>query len=171
MKNPTGIATLLIAGEPIVSIMLASDGSFLWRSRGKLALKAKDGKEHLASRTHHGFADCQTAVAAAITYLRRCWTKEVADGAVTLGAFVAPARAGFAPKRLVDSEDFKAALGLAAKIKMPADVKKALAAAAAAAAEAAEAAEAAQAAEAAAEAPEAAAKPAKPAKAAKLKSA
>lgn len=128
----TGVATLTVKGLPLVAITAAVDGTFGWRSHGKMTVKTRADANGVQGtqeqyRFKKGFADFQTAIAAAICYARR--HHEIADADVAIVAYVAPERGNFEPQRLQDTAEFKAAAKLAAKFKLPTEVKKALASA------------------------------------------
>lgn len=122
----TGIATLMAKGAPLATITSSPDGTYGWRSYGRMTVAGKDGASKEAYKFKKGFSDFQTAIAAAIVYARRHHKLDDAD--LAIGEYVAPERKGFGGgKRLVDSPAFQAAAALAAKFKLPAGVKKALA--------------------------------------------
>ena len=119
-----GIATLTDGGMPIFGITRASDGTFGWRTHGKMKIQGRLGPK-LAYKFKKGFDDFEIATAAALCYYAKYY--RVNDETLEVVAFFAPERKGLGGRRMVDSEEFAAAMKTTRKFSIPSAVTKALA--------------------------------------------
>jgi hypothetical protein len=120
------VASLTHAGVAFATITQAPDGTFGWRSVGRMTVKTKDGKETQRYGMRKGFADFQTAAAAAMVFCRRHGMK-LDDAKIAVAEYVAPPKTHPFGQSMVDTPEFKAAAKVTAKLKMPAKVKATLA--------------------------------------------
>lgn len=119
-----GIATITNAGAPVFAITKSDDGTFGWRSHGMMTITGRDGKSKRAYKFKKGFDSVQVAIAASLCYLAR--HAEVSKPEVV--DYIEPERKGLPNRRLQDTAEFAEALKVAKSLKLPASVKKSLAA-------------------------------------------
>jgi len=121
-----GIATIMHNGSPIMTITKANDGTFGWRSHGRMDLIGRDGSAKKGYKFRKGIETPQAAIAGAICYLGK--VAEVIPSTLEIIDYIAPER-GFSPNRkLENTEAYAEAMKLTKKLKMPASMKKAISA-------------------------------------------
>lgn len=124
MGSDKGIATIMDGKSPVLTITLATDGTFGWRTHGKLMLKGRGEGRKLAYKFKKGFESFQVASAAALCFYGRQFPLD-AD-AIEVADYFPPSRSG-SGRKLVDTEEFAAALKVSKAFKLPASVKRAIA--------------------------------------------
>lgn len=125
-KVDQGVATIMHQGSPIFAITRSEDGTFGWRSHGQMTVKGRDGADKASYKFRKGFESAQVAIAASLCYLAR--HTEVDADKLEVVDYVAPERKGLPNRKLQDTEQFAEALKLTKRLKIPATVKKAMAA-------------------------------------------
>lgn len=113
----TGVALVLVNKTPMLAITQAPDGTFGWRTRNKMPVKTRSGKDRASFKATKGFATFQDAVAGGIVFLRR--KGDVPDAAISIAEYV-PLERGFGGgKKRTETPEFIDAVKIASKLKLP----------------------------------------------------
>lgn len=126
-KKPTpttGLATITLEGVAIAAVTYSPDGTFGWRSHGKMEVIGRDGETKSGYKFKKGFADMKISIAAFIVFATKSYAHEFDVADIEVVDYIAPERVGFGKTKMQDTQEFADALKAVKGLKIPLNIRK-----------------------------------------------